>query len=281
MESGGLWVVIDGSLALSKAVWVDLLARASINDPPGQIDYYSLEQLAQQFHIPVELLENTLERCAEVKKIKFSQKKRKILIANWKKYQSKYERQRTYRQQDRRQSEVTKVNDKSYNKVTLRKEGEGEEIRSEIEKKENKEDKKRGKSLTPNKNSSASPLLSNSNSFTKEGITIKGQFLSMLRDCKGYPFNEFQDSLLFDITVRDCPGINILKQTAKKIDWWKEHPEALKANPRKKLQDWFKEELEFQKRGGPQKIGEIIKEVGNPDHRNFLKKLINEKPKKE
>lgn len=260
-----------------RAVFVDLLARASINKPRGQIDYYSLEQLAQQFNVSIGLLESTIERCVEVKKIKCYPKKRKILIVNWVNYQSEYERQKPYRKQDRCQLKVTKMDAKSCDKVTLRKEG--EEKRIEIEEKENNEDEKREKSITPNNNSSISPLLSISKPFSKSEITKKDQFLSMLRDCNGYPFDEFQDSLLFDVSIKDYPDINIIKQTAKKIAWWKEHPEALKADPRKKLQDWFKEEFKFQKRGGPQKLGEIMREVDDPDHRKFLGRLLQSNPK--
>jgi len=279
---GEKWFVGSTRWELSldqRAVFVDLLARASINDPPGQIDYYSLEQLAQQFNVSLELLESTIKRCAEVKKIKYFPKKRKILIVNWKKYQSEYQRQKVYRKQDGHPPKVTKMNDKSCNKVTLRKEGEGEEKRLEIEEKENKEDKKIEESLSLNNNSFKSPLPSDSKSFNKREMTVKEQFLSMLRNCKGYPFDEIKDSLLFDIIVKDYPNINIIKQTAKKIAWWQEHPDALKANPRGKLQEWFKEESKFRKRGGPQQIGEIMKEIDDQDHRNFLKRFLQENPK--
>lgn len=127
--------------AEQRAVWVDLLARASINDPAGQIDYYSLEQLASQFNVSLELLESTIKRSIEEKKIKSFPKTRKILIVNWKKYQSEYQRQLPYRKKDKSHSMVTKKDDKSYNKVTLREEEEEEE-RLEIEKKENKKDEK-------------------------------------------------------------------------------------------------------------------------------------------
>ena len=258
--------------AEQRAVWVDLLARASINEPPGQIDFYSQEQLAQQFNVDLKLLKSTIKRCVEKKKLKVSEKKQKISIINWKKYQSEYQRQKPYREQHKSQSKVTKMEDNSCNKVTLRKEG--EEKRLEIEKKENKEDEKREESLTPNNNSFKSPLPSNSNTFTEGKITIKEQFLSMLREYKGYPFNEAQDSLLFSITVKEFPNINITQQTARKIAWWKEHPDALKANPKKQLQDWFKKEYEFQKRGGPQQIGEVMQGIVDSDHANFVKECV-------
>lgn len=97
----------------------------------------------------------------------------------------------------------------------------------------------------------------------------------MLKKCSGYPFKEFEDSLLFDITVNGYPKIDIIKQVKRKIVWWKEHPDAIKSDPRKQLENWFKDEADFQKRGGPQLIGQIMKEVSDPDHRNFFKKLID------
>jgi len=100
-------------------------------------------------------------------------------------------------------------------------------------------------------------------------MTIKEQFLSMLRGCPGYPFDETLDSLLFDIAVQDFPGINILRQTEKKVDWWEKNPRTLMFNPRKQLYEWLKKEFEFQKNGGPQRLGDII-EFEDSDHRRFV-----------
>jgi hypothetical protein len=105
-----------------RAIFIDLLARASLNDPAGEISYFSLEQLGDQFRIPLELLENAICRCEEVGKVKHLPKKRKIVIVNWKKYQSEYDRQKVYRKQDRGLSNVTKEGDNPCNKVTLRRE---------------------------------------------------------------------------------------------------------------------------------------------------------------
>lgn len=261
--------------AEQRAVWIDLLAKASKDNIPGQIVYYSLEQLAQQFNINLGLLESTIKRCVEKKKIKLFPKKEKILILNWKLYQSEYERQKPYRQQVRDQSKITNASHNSCNNVTLRKEGEERRIDKEEKeiKEEQEESEKREESLSPSNKFSNSPLPSISNTIAEKGTTIKEQFLPLLKSCKGYPFNEAKDSLLFDITIQEYPGININMQTEKKIAWWKNHPAALKTDPRGKLQKWFKEEYEFQKRGGPQHIGEIMK-IDDPDHRNWLKQAI-------
>ena len=102
----------------------------------------------------------------------------------------------------------------------------------------------------------------------------------MLKACRGYPFDEVKDALLFDITATEYPNINIIKQTEKKIAWWQGHPDALEADPRKKLQDWFREEYEFHKRGGPQQIGELLEGITDPDKRHWIKQFF-EKTKKQ
>jgi hypothetical protein len=258
-----------------RSIWVDLLARASINQVPGRIEYFSLEQLSNQFQVNLALLEETLKRCKEVKKIKYYPKKNLILIRNWTKYQSEYERQKPYREQDRERAKDTKKADNSCEKVTLR--GEGEERRIDLDKKEitDKNEKiEESESLVGIPTISPSPLASISKIPNEGRLTIKETFLSMLKSCRGYSFDEEKDSTLFDIIVTAYPKLNFIKQLEKKIDWWNLHPEALKANPREKLETWFKKEFEFQKQGGPQAIGSILKEIGNPDHRNWVKQLI-------
>lgn len=258
-----------------RAIWVDFLAKASINDPPGQINYYTLDQLAGQFSCSKELLEGALKKCVDVKKIKHNSKKRIITILNWKKYQSEYERQKLYRQQDGGRSRVTKDADNSSKKVTLRGEGEGRRI--DLDKKEIKD---KNEKIEESESSidipaiSPSPLHSISKIPNEGRPTIKETFLSMLNSCRGYPFDEVKDSMLFDIVVAAYPKLNFIKQLEKKIAWWNSHAEALKANPREKLEKWFKEEFEFQKQGGPQAIGSILKEIGDPDQRNWIKQVI-------
>ena len=161
------------------------------------------------------------------------------------------------------------------NKPTLQ-ERKGEEIKSDdIILKEIKEDEsKNSKCSNPNNSNLSSPLPPNSNSFNEGEMTKKDQFLSMLKVCRGYPFDEVKDALLFDITATECPNINIIEQTKKKIAWWQEHPDAMKADPREQLQKWFEGEAEFQDRGGPQQIGEIMKELEDPDQRNWAKQFV-------
>ena len=85
-----------------RAVWVDLLARASLNNPEGEFNYYSLEQLADQFRVPVNLLDEALKRFQEVDKIEWDKEKNFIKVKNWTQYQSEYERQKPYRKKSKK-----------------------------------------------------------------------------------------------------------------------------------------------------------------------------------
>lgn len=250
-----------------RAVFVDFLCLAAFKG--GDIECYSRDQLVSQLCINRELLERCIKKFIETGKIErkyYKREKKEIFsIKKWEQYQSEYLWKKP--EKSTRKARCTKQS-----KTDAQVDPIGEEKRKE--EKKIKKDEKREESLTPNNNSFKSPLLSNSNTFIEGEITIKEQFLSMLRECKGYPINEAQDSLLFSITVKEFPNINIIQQTARKIAWWKEHPDALKANPKKQLQDWFKKEDEFQKRGGPQQIGEIMQGIDDSDHRNFIKKAV-------
>jgi len=298
-----------------RAVWMDFLALAAINDPPGQVDFISEKRLANQLNISTKLLKSAIKKALAYGKIDleenefgsgFNEKREKlkptcdqldikntnlgttqskigltlrsIKILKWDEYQSEYMRQKPYREKEggdkkEGQGEDEKLQNPGPKIVTQVTDRGEERRREEIREDKNREDEARISSSS-SESELKSPLPSNSNSFNKGEITIKDKFLSMLKNCKDYPFDEAKDSLLFDFTVTEYPNINIIKQTEKKLAWWKEHPEALKANPRDKLQNWFKEEAEFQKRGGPQRIGEILAGIKDKDHRGWIMGLL-------
>jgi hypothetical protein len=257
-----------------RGCWIDILAKASINDPPGEFEYFNLEQLAHQFNVKLDLLIRTLDKSEKFGKIRHLRKKRKIIVLNWKKYQSEYERQRPYRQQ---LTDVKKT-DKSCNQITTGlhvEERRGEEKREEREREKIKKYKKKKE----NEGTSPDPLTSPLPSSPKEGKTVKEEFFELLRGCKGYPFDEAKDSLIFEVIVQDSPHIDIPKQTQRKISWWRDNPGALKADPRRQLQDFCAKEEKFKARGGPQRTGNILKK-GDVDRTNFIKKTLEQlKPK--
>ncbi len=94
------------------ACFTFILARAALTgaDPPGLIYYFSEQHLAYQLHVPLELLEKTLEKCKKFKKIKIKPLKREtkyiLSIVNWTKYQHVYMHQKAYRQRQKEKKEA-------------------------------------------------------------------------------------------------------------------------------------------------------------------------------
>ena len=260
-----------------RSVWVDFLCLATINY--GKIEVYSRDQLARQLLIERELLDRSIEKFLEFGKVKrrYSKREKKEIfsIVKWLHFQASYltkrqKKSETYKKNNRSEKEE---NSDTNIEPTLQ-ERKGQEITpKEITLKENTEDDSENLNSNSNKIKDNSPLPSIFKTSTRGEQTIKDQFLSVLKECKGYPFDKFKDSIFFDTTVKECPNINVIKQLAKKIEWWKKHPDALKANPRQKLQEWFKEDQKFQKRGGSQPVGVISKEMDDPDHRRWVREL--------
>ena len=294
---------LDGSIrdemtAAQRGVWADLLCLGGRNDPPGQVDFTTTKSLARRLGISQKLLWGTLRSTEINKKIRFikvyvdaesgqkfeeferslneidtfCEKKSKtgiplnaIIFLDWNTRQPPYYRQKPYPKKDRGANE---------NDQLLGPENCVMERRGNIKEKDMTEE------ASPSPTLSASPLPSNSS--PKKAKTLKEEFLEMLRECQGYQFSEALDSLLFDFAVKEYPGITILEQTSKKITWWRVHTDALKADPRAQLKAWFAEEARFKSRGGPQKIGNVMAEVDDPDHRKWLGKLLErQKTKKE
>lgn len=284
-----------------RAVWMDFLTLAAINDPIGYIDFISYKGLANKLNISQKLLKSTINKALTYGKIEIKETQvgsdlnekteknnltcdqpepktvnlvttqsktgltlRTMKIRKWNEYQSEYMRQKPYRKKDGDKDDENGELQNPGPKVVTQVTDKGEERR--IEENRREENKK----THPKTNPSNSPLPSTP--------TKKEEFLLALKKCKGYPFNETKDSLLFDVTMTEQPEINILRQIKRKVEWWGLHPDALKTNPRKQLEKFFKEEEKFQKRGGPQQVGNIMKELEDPDHRAWLKNGFLEDP---
>ena len=189
---------------------------------------------------------------------------RTIIILNWDKYQSEYLRQKPYRQKRSEKDDSTKDGEeseeraqksdsKSVTQVTDR----GEEIRGEEKRKEyiRGEERRENDSEVSDvcESEPSSSLHSNSNSPSpfnerERNSLLKEEFLSRLRDCPGYPLDEYGDGAYFLYALESYPGIDLLAELDKKISWWQKHPEALKKSgklPRAQLDEWFEKEYEF------------------------------------
>ena len=103
-----------------RGVWYDLLNLAAICGEPGLISdrdgrSYPHSFIANRLNIPLELLERTLQKCEAEGRI-HENKTTGIVIANWKVYQSEYERQKPYREARKRKSSRT---DESAMRISL------------------------------------------------------------------------------------------------------------------------------------------------------------------
>ncbi len=269
-----------------RGVWMDFLALAYLNDPPGQIDFFTYKRLANQLNIRLNLLKQTIDKALLYEKVELKETKsepktnkkdgesgpistqhvpkkapscqidynmkvsaRTIIILKWDEYQSEYLRQKPYRKGKSEEEEVVEEGEeqgerlqtsdtKSVTLVTNR----GEERRGDYIRGE--------ESIDINSNELKSPLPSKSKFFNDGKNNLLQEYLSRLKDCPDYPFDEYGDSVLFHHVDEEYPDIDILEQLDKKIAWWEKHPDALKpsANPRKKLYEWFEQEHEFQNR---------------------------------
>lgn len=117
-----------------RAIWMDFLALAALNDPPGQIEFIGKKRLANQLNISPKLLNSTIQKATDYGKIeinepqigsdlngqrkkssskqdqsvtkkdnlvstqpKYGLKVKTIKILKWNEYQSEYMRQSPYR----------------------------------------------------------------------------------------------------------------------------------------------------------------------------------------
>lgn len=100
---------LDGSIRYEldpdeRGVWYDLLNFTAICNMAGRIcdrDERSFPNsfIANRLNISLELLERTLTKCEEQRRISIDGKGIKLI--NWKMYQSEYERQKPYRESKR------------------------------------------------------------------------------------------------------------------------------------------------------------------------------------
>jgi hypothetical protein len=258
-----------------RSIFIDLLCLGITG--LGKVDITHPEQLANQLCIPLDLLEKTLQKAIQYKKVrilcnKFEKKggKKYAVFVNWKRYQPEYLHDRPRKRTDRKRSANSPKSDAHVvdrlDRIGL----------DRIEKDGREEDR-------PSSTSESSPTISHpipsEQKKLTEGKTQKEAFFDLLRRCNGYPFSKLEDGILFDSTVLNFPNINVLAQTQKKILWWTQNPDALRpaANPREKLKRFFEEEAAFKKQGGPLPIGDVM--VKDKDHARFLEQLISP-PKK-
>jgi hypothetical protein len=115
-----------------RAIWTDFLALASLNDPPGQFSFHSLKQLSDQLKASPKKIEKAMKKFIDFKKISVDFAANSVVIANWKKYQSEYSRQKPYRSPGKEKKVCNSVTTESVTELPVE-ERRGEEIREEGE----------------------------------------------------------------------------------------------------------------------------------------------------
>lgn len=292
-----------------RAVWMDFLSLAAINDPVGYVDFISYKRLANKLNLSLRLLRSTVEKALAYGKVELEETRvgpeedgkiekndstcdqpgskvihfdpnrskiglvlRRIKILKWNEYQSEYMRQKPYRKKDGdKDGENGGLQNPGSKAVTQVTDREDEIRGNEI---------KLDESISHDQNSPTSHL----NSSSKEFSETKKEFLLLLRSCSNYPFNESSDTALYEVVVLKHPNIDVIYQLKKKIDWWniKASPSAVKSKPRSQLLDHF--EKSFSKKKGAEKIGDIAKNFIQSeemrDRISWLESEIRNKEKK-
>jgi len=109
---------LDGSIRWQlepdeRGVWYDLLNYSALCSNYGSIADrddrpYPHSFIANRLNIPVELLERTLAKCIEEKRL--AEDDKGIHVTNWKYYQSEYDRTKGYQLAYRQRQALSKVN---------------------------------------------------------------------------------------------------------------------------------------------------------------------------
>lgn len=234
-----------------RSVWVDFLCLGSMNF--GRVEIYSREHTARQLNIPLELLNRSIKKFLKYGKVKRKYDKREkeeiFTIVKWSHFQADYLTKRLKKASENERSEKDKKGDAEI-LPTLNEMRPHNTTPNEISSGESQN----GKSPNPH-------VKSSSFSLGEDFNERKQEFLSLLQDCEGYPFNKAHDTMLIEIVTMKHPSIDIIYQLKKKIDWWlkKASPTAVKSKPRTQILDHF--EKAYVKKDGPERIGAIANQI--------------------
>jgi G3E family GTPase len=222
-------------------------------------------------------LDRSIEKFIKNKKIRRNYKKREkkeiFSIVKWNPYQADYlkkppKKSSTYKGKARvaksEKSDTDKSpileerkGDKTTQKERRGKERRGEEITSKEKREGDSEDSNLGEVETSSSPPDSDPPFTpeefsegvrNSSTLREEGNSRKKEFCALLDACSGYQSDEHADGAYFLWAAEAYPDVDILTETAKKIQWWEDNPTALNdrsKNPHAQLSAWFEEHQEF------------------------------------
>jgi len=224
-----LWGSTRSELTLEeRAVFIDLLCLGITG--AGKIDITYPEQTADQFRVPRDVFNSTIKKGIQygkfITKRDRARKKVFLYIKNWNLYQPEYLHEkpgRSLKRGKKGRSAKDTLNDAHVVPIGERR---GEERRE-------------GEVREGERSGGGPPS------------TQKTEFFKLLQSLSGpsYPFQENEDGQVFDLFTAKYPKVNIIEQTEKKIEYWRENPSALRAHkkgPRVQLVDWLLGEAEYQ-----------------------------------
>ncbi|MFC2164052.1 hypothetical protein ACFLT2_03535 [Acidobacteriota bacterium] len=251
-----------------RGVWVDFLALAAINDPPGQIDFFTERRLANTLNISVKLLRSTISKALDNGKVelyetpaepnierkkkknsstcvqtdaksadlvtrqsKIGIQRRTIFICKWNDYQSEYLRQKPYRIKKLEDIEPEGDDEAGLQNINQEVVTRVTDRGEERRGEEKREEKRRGEDTKTDSNSLCEfdPEDPIQSKNINDGVkSIQSKFLARLKGLDGYPFDEYNDSAFVLYILDEFPGIDILAELEKKIAWWGDNPDALR-----------------------------------------------------
>ena len=215
-----------------RSVWLDFLCLATVNF--GDVIIFSRESIASLLVISSELLDRSIKKFIKYKKVsrKYSKKEKKEIftIIKWSKYQTGF---------------LTDNPEKSG--IDQKKERSGKKGESDAEITPTLH-KTTENNITSNNNnmkqieftdfSDSSPSVevisvdieqssSTSSADSEEEEGLKEEFLTRLKNCPGYPFDEKIDSDHFDFCFKKYPAANWPKMLNIAIKSWTNDPELI------------------------------------------------------
>lgn len=240
-----------------RSVWLDFLCLGSLNF--GKVEIFDRDATAAQLIIYRELLDRGIKKFLRFKKVsrKYDKKQKKEIftILKWSQYQAPYLTKRLKKSDNYEEKKRFEKNKKTDAEKIL--------IPYEMRPDHTIPNEKRGNEA-PQGSQIEESFISHLNSISDSfrGISIEEgiEFLSLLSNCKRYPFSVQADALLFAIVSLKNPNVDIIYQLKKKIEWWKKKagPKAIKCKPRTQILDHF---LKAFPKNKPECVGTIAKKI--------------------
>ena len=223
-----------------RALWTDLLAMAALSPEDGVVceskrNGYSVPRLAAILNFSPAFVTETIEKLSGNRlKMITVLKRNRIKIRNWRRFQSDYCRQRSYRQklQPQLQGEL-------HQKLHPR--SKKEEIEVEVEVEVEVEDRKEKVGKEESKPACLPASGTQKIEATEEITTALGIVWSI----SGWPRDETVDAVLLKTLVVDYPEIDLIPAVRAFHAYCIDKPLGKKSRPRLRLTNWFQTSRKF------------------------------------